>query len=758
MGPAQIGDGNLQVNQYTTPREDPVESAASDLVRRELKQWRTEARNRGLFKPTPLPVPWKADQEYSDHLKLTGAVPDASGSRIDAFTAAFLALRGKRLVILGEAGTGKTTLALMLMIGLLQEWRPGKPVPVMLSLGSWAPERDNLNLDTWLKQQLTVNHPVLKSGLLSELVDARRILPVLDGLDELAKAKRPEALLALNRAFVEGSSPMILTCRTTAYHDAVLGADVLRLSAVVEANALPPATVATALADYVTPPHADRWRLALDEVRGNPAGPLVRALSTPLMLWLLKAAYQNPTTKPGELVNLNQRAIEEHLLDSLVPAVFQFHPELDGRAAVRRWPEAKAERWLGFLASAMTARSTSSLQWWDLKGIADPWLVPALIGITFGTPVAMAAVVGALVGVPNGSSLWIGLLTALAFALGPRYITRMWFRAGNEDGKTGRRLGAGLVGGLIGGLAGAAAAGVGAKHGIGYAASLATGMPAGALIGISTGASAGFTSALTGSLIGSFAAASLPARFLGTVWTGVPAGLINGLGIGLATALAVASLGRREPAWQRREWKPRVGVPGGAAVGLGIGLAAGLDIGSAAVGIVIGLVTAVMAALPIGLSPTQVDLDDGLSPGQTLRADARAFRVTACAAGLAAGTVGFFVGGFLTSLFYGPHRASALAIIAAGLRVGLAAGLVLGLTFGFYHAASPRFYIVSWWLALRRRAPWRLARFLDDAREKGVLRQAGPTWEFRHDLLKDHLAAKTRTGSSHEQHAKSGHP
>jgi len=38
--------------------------------------------------------------------------------------------------------------------------------------------------------------------------------------------------------------------------------------------------------------------------------------------------------------------------------------------------------------------------------------------------------------------------------------------------------------------------------------------------------------------------------------------------------------------------------------------------------------------------------------------------------------------------------------------------------------------------------PWRFGRFLDDAHQKTVLRQAGASYEFRHVILRDRLAAR----------------
>jgi hypothetical protein len=43
------------------------------------------------------------------------------------------------------------------------------------------------------------------------------------------------------------------------------------------------------------------------------------------------------------------------------------------------------------------------------------------------------------------------------------------------------------------------------------------------------------------------------------------------------------------------------------------------------------------------------------------------------------------------------------------------------------------------WLPLTGRLPWALLTFLDDAHKRGVLRQAGAVYQFRHARLQDHL-------------------
>ncbi|MGH3706911.1 MAG: hypothetical protein ACRDRU_17000 [Pseudonocardiaceae bacterium] len=43
------------------------------------------------------------------------------------------------------------------------------------------------------------------------------------------------------------------------------------------------------------------------------------------------------------------------------------------------------------------------------------------------------------------------------------------------------------------------------------------------------------------------------------------------------------------------------------------------------------------------------------------------------------------------------------------------------------------------WLPLTGRLLWALLTFLDDAHKRGVLRQAGAVYQFRHARLQDHL-------------------
>ena len=44
------------------------------------------------------------------------------------------------------------------------------------------------------------------------------------------------------------------------------------------------------------------------------------------------------------------------------------------------------------------------------------------------------------------------------------------------------------------------------------------------------------------------------------------------------------------------------------------------------------------------------------------------------------------------------------------------------------------------WLGVQRKLPWALMTFLEDAHQRGVLRQQGAVYQFRHVMLQTHLA------------------
>jgi NACHT domain len=682
------------------------------------------------------------------------------------------------LVVLGGSGSGKTMLLLRTVRDFLENGRnPGDPVPVFVSMASWDPDNDTLR--AWLEKRLAIDYPGLgaivsrggrKSSRIAVLLDKQQIVPVLDGLDEMPARSRVAAINRLNEAFALPKRPLrlVMSCTTDEYRKAAGkpedGRHPVAAAAAIELHPLDRDKVSSYLGARGDDP---RWTALDAKLKRVDGSYLVQALNTPLYASLASAIYnagdavvRGKLRNPAELCDLpNGESVHNHLLDEFIPAMYaegrkvretpaedEGSPEDEEELGGGEPPWRPSERWLMFLADFLTKgrkEPTTSLEWWNLRGLAPRWLVPAAVGTVCGIATAIAAGTGTHVGVGIGIGFGTGMLIAIAIGWCVFRLHRRWDKHRVRRGRmrksafrnryNKRRPGPGMAGGMIGAVLGSLAAGVAGKYHIGHEASLFSGLPEGLGMAIGAGASTDFFGGLAGTLIGAFVGG-----YLAAVGLGPPAGLVNGLGVGVAVALAIENVGRQAPSDKLPKWDKEIGIPGGLIIGAVIGLTAWREEGIG-YGIVFGVILAVFAALPFGLRHRDEDLRSVSSPGDALTRDIQAFRLTALSAGLAAGSVGF-LGGSMTSIFEVHGQAAWSSIVGDGLAIGVASGLVIGLTFGFYHAASPEFRIISWWLAVQGKAPWRFKGFLEEARKRTVLQQSGATYQFRHMELQKRLA------------------
>jgi hypothetical protein len=685
------------------------------------------------------------------------------------------------LVVLGGSGSGKSMLMLRMIRMIIDHRDAGDPVPVFVPMTSWNPKKYKLR--PWLEKQLLIDYPGLGASvegdskgttLFTKLFDEQKILPILDGLDEMPMLARVEAINELNRAFSAKARPLhlVVTCRTDDYRLAVLGSgeerkkgrkpNPLVAAAAIELHNLDPDKVSFYLARRG---EDERWT-AVDE-RLRQGGWLAKALNTPLFASLASEIY-NPIhpedgrepRDPAELCGLQgEDDVHEHLLDEFIPAVYaDAKAELDKRTA-EEYEEPKqlpAERWLMILAEHMTRRKKTSLEWWDLRGLAPSWLTPALLGVVCGIASGIAAGTGTHVGVGIGIGFGTGMLIAVAIGIAFLDTRKRWDRGRLTDRVFNRRYerrrpGPGMTGGMIGAVIGGVAAGIAGKYHIGHQASLFSGVPEGLGMALGAGASTDFIGGFVGVLIGAFVGG-----YLAAVWPGPPAGVVNGLGVGVAVALAIQRLAQHQPSRTRPQWDKGVGISGGVVIGLAIGLIVWREVG-VVYGVVAGVLMAALAAAPFGLKHADEDLIHIPSPSHALSRDRLAFWITALSAGLAAGAAGF-LGGSMTSIFEVHAKANLGSILSDGLGIGIASGLVVGLTFGLYHAASPEFRISAAYMAICGKAPWRFMHFLEEAYRLTVLRQSGASYQFRHTELQDRLAVRyqSQLGERVAEHTDAG--
>ncbi|MCC3768912.1 NACHT domain-containing NTPase [Streptomyces sp. UNOC14_S4] len=440
-------------------QEGDVRGVLADLVR---QQWDDERTSRELEDPVAIPVRWRTTRDLRlmdtsknlapSSLRLTFTCDD-----ISPLVREFRLMPRRRLVIVGEAGSGKTSLAVLLVRALLADgWgkRRGKqgsdePVPVLLSVADWDPEK--VKPHDWIVGRLSRDYPSLGIARLTRLVAKRQVLPVLDGLDEMPDGPRAAAITALSRYLVP-EAPLILTCRTTAYLEAV-GESARKTFAsalVIEPCELAP----RAVADYLRrcrPDPGPSWERVLSALHDpdgvppaarRPVAVLGDVLASPLGVWLVRTAYAR--ADPAELLEPDRfrdaEELFEHLLDALVPAVIETRrPPESRRTRLRRrrdeprnrhLPRVRHDpddvrRWLGYLATL--APDKPDLAWWHLArttGAVSPGFCFAFGLLTTVLATATAAYIGTSVLLfPFGrvlvGSLIFGLVTGFWAVLAP---------------------------------------------------------------------------------------------------------------------------------------------------------------------------------------------------------------------------------------------------------------------------------------------------------------------------------------------------
>ncbi|GAA3342499.1 hypothetical protein GCM10020358_37670 [Amorphoplanes nipponensis] len=160
----------------------------------------------------------------------------------------------------------------------------------------------------------------------------------------------------------------------------------------------------------------------------------------------------------------------------------------------------------------------------------------------------------------------------------------------------------------------------------------------------------------------------------------------------------------------------------------------GASMEAPAAGVVAGLAAGTALTLVAGGTPAGGDTQRGLSPAALLIEDRNSAVVGAATSVFAIATAAF-APGVPTGM-----SLDAIAYSAAVLGLLPVATLVLG--------AWGHFCVARLVLFACRRMPLRLMSSLAEAHDRGVLRQAGGVYQFRHNLLQDHLAAPAPTGSA----------
>ncbi|MFI6184000.1 NACHT domain-containing protein [Nonomuraea sp. NPDC051191] len=262
----------------------------------------------------------------------------------------------RRFVIAGVAGSGKTVLAIELVLKLLAGRQPDDRVPVRISATSIDPD---VPVRTMLARHLTATYG-LKPVMARTLVAAEKILPVVDGLDEVDETDEPgygsraARVLRALEDYEHGPDrcSLIVTCRTGQYDALVADRAVPRGVVRVDVGTVTSDKAWRFIQAVTDQEDPDRWRPVLDALTRD-GHVLADALGTPWRLTLAVSVYEERDPLTGRYVRspevltefADQSSVREHLLGLFIPA------RLAAAAPAGKGPTAeRTHAWLAVLA------------------------------------------------------------------------------------------------------------------------------------------------------------------------------------------------------------------------------------------------------------------------------------------------------------------------------------------------------------------------------------------------------------------------
>jgi DNA polymerase III delta prime subunit len=308
-------------------------------------------------------------------------------------------LAQQELLILGEPGTGKSTLLLELAHHLVEkaEQDAEQPLPVLLPLSSWATAHPPLQ--EWLSEQVALLYDVPRS-LSQQWIKAGQLLPLLDGLDEMEAFKRADCIVAINTYHRDHLQPLVVCSRTNEYETAATRERLVLHTAVV-VQPLSAKQVDTHLANIGKPLAALRTSLQKNEV-------LRELATTPLMLQILILTYHGTLVRE---LSQKEARLREQIWDDYVQRMVK------RKGDAERYPVNQTIAWLSWLARQMRAHNQTIFY---LEQLQADWLPKRQRTFYRWSILLLMGLVGGLVG-----GLSFGLVFGLT-ATTSHYMLRFW--------------------------------------------------------------------------------------------------------------------------------------------------------------------------------------------------------------------------------------------------------------------------------------------------------------------------------------------
>lgn len=334
---------------------------------------------------------------------------------------------GGSLLILGEPGSGKTTMLLELARQLIARAQadPLQPIPVVFNLSSWAEKR--LPLAKWVVEELNTKYGVAKE-IAQRWVGNDNLILLLDGLDEVAAKNRDECIAAINQLPQSFMGAQVVCCRCFEYKALTTR---LHFQNCVVLQELTLERVYLYLAQLG--PEASGLRGIIEQ-----QAQLQALACSPLMLSIMLMVYQDLSSGAVEL-SASEDLVREYLLAAYVKRMFE------RRGVSKDFSPEQTIKWLSFLAKTMKEHSQTTLfieqiniSWLPSKNLQRLYSISlrAMGGAVFFVVGVFSALLGdglLLLALPDqyktvlvGSIARFGIAAGLAFLLSSIFASKRW--------------------------------------------------------------------------------------------------------------------------------------------------------------------------------------------------------------------------------------------------------------------------------------------------------------------------------------------
>jgi hypothetical protein len=331
----------------------------------------------------------------------------------------YRSIPGRRLLIIGEPGSGKTLMAISLVLEMITQGEQlplAASVPVPISVSGWNGKQD---LGPWLVDRLVESFR-LSRVMARELVDGNYLLPVLDGLDESDDDPHSESsvshlILEKLRSspganFGTGPRPIVMTCRSDFYL-AMGGIDRLRNAVVIEPREIGHEEIRAYLQQQFRsdPVHDPFKSKSFAEAIDRQGSCLATTLGRPWKLSLAVTGLKGGLARPHVLARFKiEENLSRYLIGAFIPATTSIHPRnrrwwrhpaqsmTTQRRPQRYYGATDVHRWLATLAAAdgdarVLAQQIRPQDLWLLAGVRKIRRLHLTIAVVAGLLLAALA-------------------------------------------------------------------------------------------------------------------------------------------------------------------------------------------------------------------------------------------------------------------------------------------------------------------------------------------------------------------------------